>query len=217
MRYYGIDLHSGSMTVAVQELIDGVWRMRTFSCSLFGEAFQSFLQRLQKEDLILVEATTVSFWFYDQVIERVGACSILNTHQLDSYRNKTDKIDSRRLLKILAYNEQMEPELQKRPYIYVPARDVRDLRALFTTYSLTKKMITQIANRIHSLYKQNGEPLERKKLYSRSFPGVSGPRAQPAYVGDGPGVLPTQSVRYAGGREEAAPRSDLLSGREALR
>ena len=53
---------------------------------------------------------------------RVEACNILNTHQLDSYRNKTDKIDSRGLLKILAYNEQMEPELQKRPYIYVPAK-----------------------------------------------------------------------------------------------
>ena len=34
---------------------------------------------------------------------------------------------------------------------------------------MTKKVITQIANRIHSLYKQNGTPLERKKLYSRSF------------------------------------------------
>ncbi len=169
MRYYGIDLHSDSMTVAVQELIDGVWRIRTFSCSLFGAAFQGFLDRLQKEDLILVEATTVSFWFYDQVIDRVEACYILNTHQLDRYGNKTDKIDAKRLVRILTYNEQMEPDLQKRPYIYVPAKEVRDLRALFTTYSLTKKMITQIANRIHSLYKQNGEPLERKKLYSRSF------------------------------------------------
>ncbi len=217
MRYYGIDLHSDSMTVAVQEFMDGVWRIRTFSCSLFGAAFQGFLDRLQKEDLILVEATTVSFWFYDQVIDRVEACYILNTHQLDRYGNKTDKIDAKRLVRILTYNEQMEPELQKRPYIYVPAKEVRDLRALFTTYSLTKKMITQIANRIHSLYKQNGEPLERKKLYSRSFPGVSGPRAQPAYVGDGAGVLPTQSVRYPGGREEEPPRPDLLSGREALR
>lgn len=169
MRYYGIDLHSNNMTVAVQELIDGVWKMRTFSISLFGPIFRSFLDGLRKEDLILVEATTLSFWFYDQVIERVGACNILNTHQLDHYGNKTDKIDAKRLVKILIYNEQMEPELQKRPYIYVPAKEVRDLRALFTTYSLTKKMITQIANRIHSLYKQNGGPLERKKLYSRSF------------------------------------------------
>ena len=169
MRYYGIDLHSNSMTVAVQELVDGVWRMRTFGCSLFGSAFQRFLDGLQEDDLILVEATTVSFWFYDQVIERVDACNILNTHQLDGYGNKTDKIDAKRLVKILAYNEQMEPELKKRPYIYVPAKEVRDLRALFTTYSLTKKMITQIANRIHSLYKQNGKPLERKKLYSSSF------------------------------------------------
>ena len=63
MRYYGIDLHSDSMTVAVQELIDGVWKMRTFSRSLFSPAFQSFLDGLRKEDLILVEATTLSFWF----------------------------------------------------------------------------------------------------------------------------------------------------------
>ena len=55
-----------------------------------------------------------------------------------AYRRKTDKIDAKRLVRILAYNEQMEPELQKRPYIYVPAKDVRDLGALFTTYSLTK-------------------------------------------------------------------------------
>ena len=169
MRYYGIDLHSDSMTVAVQELVDSAWRMRTFSCSLFGSAFRKFLDGLQKDDLILVEATTLSFWFYDQVIERVHACNILNTHQLDSYGNKTDKIDAKRLVKILAYNEQMEPDPQRRPYIYVPDRDVRDLRALFATYSLTKKMIIQIANRIHSLYKQNGEPLKRKKIYSRSF------------------------------------------------
>jgi transposase len=169
MRYFGIDLHTDSMTVAVQEMVNGKWKIRTFSCSLFGPSFQSFLNRLQKEDLILVEATTVSFWFYDQVIDCVGACYILNTHQLDRYGNKTDKIDSRRLLKILTYNEQMEPDQKRRPYIYVPSAEVRELRALFTTYTLTKKMITQIANRIHSLYKQNGIPIERKKLYSRSF------------------------------------------------
>ena len=169
MRYFGIDLHSDCMTVASQELVEGVWKTRTYSCSLSGSAFQRFLGSLQKDDLILVEATTVSFWFYDQVIDRVDACNILNTHQLDSYGNKTDKIDAKRLVRILAYNEQMEPEPQRRPYIYVPAKEVRDLRALFTTYSLTKKIITQIANRIHSLYKQNGKPLERKKLYSRSF------------------------------------------------
>ena len=169
MSYYGIDLHSDSMTVAVQEFVDGVWRLRTFSCSLFGSAFRKFLDGLKKDDMILLEATTLSFWFYDQVIERVDACNILNTHQLDRYGNKTDKIDAKKLVKILAYNEQMEPDLQRRPYIYVPDRDVRDLRALFSTYSLTKKMITQIANRIHSLYKQNGWPLQRKKIYSRSF------------------------------------------------
>jgi transposase len=98
----------------------------------------------------------------------VQACHILNTHQLQRRGNKTDKIDATRLVKILAYNELMESDPQRRPYIYVPANDVQELRALFSTYSLTKKMMTQVANRIHSIYKQNGMPIDRKKLYSRS-------------------------------------------------
>jgi hypothetical protein len=31
MRYYGIDLHSDCMTVAVMEHVDGVWKNRTFA------------------------------------------------------------------------------------------------------------------------------------------------------------------------------------------
>jgi hypothetical protein len=34
---------------------------------------------------------------------------------------------------------------------------------------LTKKSMTQLANRIHSIYKQNGTLIERAKLHSRSF------------------------------------------------
>ena len=169
MRYYGIDLHSDCMTIAVQQLVDGVWKLRTFNCSLHGANFQRFLQQLQKEDLVLLEATTGSFWFYSQVAPHVENCHILNTHQLNRYGNKTDKIDATRLVKILTYNEQMEPDPQRRPYIYVPPKEVQELRALFSTYTLTKKMITQIANRIHSIYKQNGMVIERRKLYSRSF------------------------------------------------
>jgi transposase len=114
-----------------------------------------------------MEATTLSFWFHRQVASRVRACHILNTHQLQRRGNKTDKIDATRLVKILAYNELMEPDPRNRPYIYVPSKEVQELRALFSTYTLTKKMMTQVANRIHSIYKQNGMPIDRKKLYSR--------------------------------------------------
>jgi len=169
MRYYGIDLHSDSMTAAVLELVDGVQKSWTFSCSLHGPAFQSFVRELKSQDLILVEATTLSFWFHRQVASRVHACHILNTHQLQRRGNKTDKIDATRLVKILSYNELMEPDLRSRPYIYVPPKEVQELRALFSTYRLTKKLITQVANRIHSIYKQNGMPFERAKLHSRSF------------------------------------------------
>jgi transposase len=93
MRYYGIDLHSDSLTAAVQELVDGVWKIWTFSCSLHSPAFQGFLRELKGQDLILVEATTLSFWFHRQVASRVRACHILNTHRLERRGNKTDKID----------------------------------------------------------------------------------------------------------------------------
>ncbi len=105
MKYYGIDLHSNCMTVAVQELVDGVWRLRTFNCPLYGPQCRIFLDGLQEQDLILVEATTLSFWFYDQVVQRVAACYILNTNRFRRYGNKTDKIDATSLVKILTYNQ----------------------------------------------------------------------------------------------------------------
>lgn len=139
-------------------------RRDTFFCPLVGPRFEEFKEGLKKEDVILVEATTLSFWFYDQVIDRVRDCYVLNSHKMESGGNKTDKIDANKLLDRLSYNELMESDPAKLPYVYVPPQAVRELRGLLTTYQLLKKQITQSINRIHSIYKQNGIRLERKKL-----------------------------------------------------
>ena len=44
--------------------------IKTFSFSLFGEGFGIFLKGLTKEDVILIEATTLLLCFYDQVKDK---------------------------------------------------------------------------------------------------------------------------------------------------
>ena len=75
------------------------------SCSLSGPRFEEFLDRLENDDLILIEATTLSFWFVEQVAKRMAAWHAMNTHKLAKQGNNTDKIDALRLVNILAYND----------------------------------------------------------------------------------------------------------------
>jgi transposase len=169
MALYGIDLHSDSMTGASIAGLGAGQQRLSFSLSLSGPRFEQFLENLGAGDVILIEATTGAFWFYDQVAERVAGCYVLNPHKMESYGNKTDRIDAGRLLDLLCYHELMTVELRKRPYVYVPPREVRELRGLLTTYQLLKKQITQTLNRIHSIYKQNGIRLEKSKLSSSRY------------------------------------------------
>ena len=156
MKAYGVDLHSDSMTTSFWNLEKENRKRKLFSCGLYGKNFDRFLNSLDKEDIILVEATTQSYWFYEQVKDRVRACYILNTNEYRNQGNKTDKIDCKLLLGIVTYHEIMNTDPTERPYIYVPVPAVRELRGMFTTYNLQKKLLNQTKNRIHSIYKQNG-------------------------------------------------------------
>ena len=60
---------------------------------------------------------------------------------------------------VLAHGDQDDP-----PMVFVPPVEVRELRALFSTYQLNKKTMTQFKNRIHSILKQNGLVISREDL-----------------------------------------------------
>ena len=171
MAYYGIDIHSDSATCAMIKNERRQHDIKIFSCPVFGAGFERFLKGLTEEDVILIEATTLSFWFYDQVKDKVRDCYILNSNKLTVQGNKTDKIDATRLVKTLTYNELMITDPAELPYIYVPSEGVRELRGMFTTYRLNQKMLTQSMNRIHSVFKQNGMKIDRKSLSSKKFRG----------------------------------------------
>ena len=103
MRFYGIDLHHDNFSVAK---IDENNHLTTRKIYLHSEGFNIFLKELAKDDYLAVEASTNSFWFYDQLTKLVKECFIINPWKiLDIYKTskKTDKVDAKKIAKKLKY------------------------------------------------------------------------------------------------------------------
>lgn len=77
--------------------------------------------------------------------------------------NKTDKLDARKLLEVLS-TVVVTDTLDRMPTVFVPPENVTKLRSLFSSYRLLKKSETQLRNRIHAIYRQNGVFIDRKAL-----------------------------------------------------
>jgi hypothetical protein len=65
MAFYGIDLHSDSFVAATMTCDS---KIKTNKFYLDQGSFQKFKEQLTKDDYVLVEACTNSFWFYDQIV-----------------------------------------------------------------------------------------------------------------------------------------------------
>ena len=160
--YYGIDLHSDNLKAAV--LGNDENEPVIMRSSLEPEHFEKFLKRLSKEDYIAVEASTNTFWFYDQVKPFVRECYVIDPGKFALVSNsmvKTDKRDAVSLVRMLKYSVITGEPLHT---VYIPNIEVREIRGLFTTYNLLKTDIVRMKNRIHSLLKQNGFKCKRESL-----------------------------------------------------
>jgi transposase len=160
--FYGVDLHSDNVKVAL--LGEDETIPKTMRYNFESTLFQRFLDGLTKDDYIAVEASTNTFWFYDLVVDRVKDCFVIDPYQFDLISKsmiKTDKRDAMHLVKFLKYAVLTGEKL---PVVYVPAKEVREIRQLFTTYNFFKKQIVMDKNRIHSLLKQNGYKYAKESL-----------------------------------------------------
>jgi transposase len=166
--FYGIDLHTDSFVSARMDFQEGVSINKTSikitKHYLQDASFQQFKDSLTKEDYVIIEACANAFWFYDQIIGLVKACYILDVNKYNASNNKTDKLDAKKLVKKLAYYVITNGDSDDLPLVYVPPKTIRELRALFTTYRLNKKTITQFKNRIHSIFTENGFNLSQKQI-----------------------------------------------------
>jgi transposase len=168
MAFYGVDLHTNSF-VAARLVVDNCANInrspiKATKYYLLEESFQKFKESLTNEDYVIVEACANAFWFYDQVKDLVKGCYVLDVNKYNANTNKTDKLDARKLTKKLSYYVFTNGDSDDLPLVYIPPKEVRELRALFSTYQLDKKTITQFKNRIHSIFAENGIDIPKKQL-----------------------------------------------------
>jgi transposase len=155
--FYGIDLHSDSFKSAVLTVNSNKSKIQTVS--LKTNSFTNFLENLTKEDYVVVEASTNTFWFVDKLRDKVKEIYVVDPYKFLTISNsnkKTDKVDAIKLAKKLKYYVLFDQSKEEFPTIYIPAKDVIELRSMFVTYEFVKKQLCMTKNRIRSLFRQNG-------------------------------------------------------------
>ena len=121
----------------------------------------SFKSILSKKDVLAIESTLTSYYFYDQLQPLVAEIIIVNPFRfkvISESRSKTDKRDCATILEYLEHG--------LLPGIPIPSKEIRELRRIFSTYLLTVKSRTSLKNRIYSLLKSEGVVLPKGNLYS---------------------------------------------------
>jgi len=168
MKLIGIDLHHDTIVAAILDFTETEPEVRITKYLLQTEAFRDFLSVLSPEDVVIVESTTNAFWFYRTVKPRVQECYVLNTNAVHLRGTKTDQLDAKKLLQVLCTFVLTKTE-NELPSVYVPTESVLKLRSLFASYRLFSKMNAQCRNRIHSIYAQNGQVIEKRQLAKAEF------------------------------------------------
>ncbi|MBF9018411.1 MULTISPECIES: IS110 family transposase [unclassified Oceanispirochaeta] len=163
MSCLAIDLHTDCFTVAFRSKVDGKSGKLIKKYFLNEKSLPNFAKTLSTNDYVAIEATTNAFWFHDKISPYVKSVIILDTNKINFSGNKTDNNDARRLLDVLEYFVSVKG-ISEIPRVFVPNIHIRELRELFTSYKLQKKIITQLTNRIHSILKQHGHPITRASL-----------------------------------------------------
>lgn len=157
MRHIGIDLHTNSLTVCFLE--EGKEeRFATYSV----ERLAAFRQELTREDVLAVEATGNSNYFYDQLVDSVKEIVVVAPGQFDVIRrsvSKTDKNDARALAFFLSKGMLPRARIKKKGH--------REVASLVETRDRMVKLRTVLLNKIHGLLNAQGIKLKKESLSSR--------------------------------------------------
>jgi len=171
MQFIGIDLHTNKFTCCYRDekpsdIGKDSKRIETFDLSTTGLA--QFYKTLTEDTYVLLEATITTFCFVRLIQSKVKEVIVGNTYELKQVslgRNKTDKIDSDKLCRIMKM-QVLSGEKAISP-VTVPPVAIQDLRGLFSTYRLLKKQSTQFKNRIHSLLKEKLYGFTQEQIFGK--------------------------------------------------
>jgi transposase len=157
VRHIGVDLHTNSLTVCFLE--EGKEeRFATYKV----EELEQFQQELQLDDVLAVEATGNSNYFYDRLVDYVEEIVVVAPNQFDVIRrsvSKTDKNDARALAFFLSKGMLPRARVKKKEY--------RELASLVETRDKLVKLRTVLLNKIHGLLNGQGIKLKKESLSSK--------------------------------------------------
>lgn len=156
-RYLGVDLHRRQFVVCTR-LENGEQQVRQWRI----EELPEFVQQLQKQDQIAVEAMGTTARFYEAVAGRVARVVVVNPRQfkvISESVKKTDRKDAEALALYLA--KDLLPEVRMKPKTH------RELLHMAETRDLLVKQRSALKNKINTLLAMQGIDLKREALSSQ--------------------------------------------------
>ncbi len=127
---------------------------------------ERFCKELSLEDYAMVEASTNTFAFVEQIRQYCREVFVANTHKMkliSMVNKKTDKVDAEKLAIYLKM--QVTSGEQLISPVYVPKKTIQQLRSLFTTFKNLRKQVGISKNRIHAMLKQCLRPFTKEYIF----------------------------------------------------
>lgn len=156
MRYIGVDLHTTQITVCYLKAEED-FAIRKYQLI----EMDKFVNTLEAEDEIAVEATSNTRWFSEQVASTVRRVVLVNPRQFEVVKNsvkKTDKHDALNLARFLRAD--LLPEVRAKQ------AEAERVQSLVNTRTKLVRLKTSLINKIHALYVANGRKLKKASLSS---------------------------------------------------
>jgi len=166
MKFIGIDLHSNRFNICI---LDQGGSKAKEKYEIDEEGLAKFSEILDSSTYLIVESSTNTFAFISLFKEQVRRIIVVNPFKMKLIplgNKKTDKVDAEKLATYLKMCIMTSEELICE--VYVPEESIQKLRALFSTHRLLRKQITQVKNRIHSLFKQNLYPFTKEYIFGKA-------------------------------------------------
>ena len=153
MRIIGCDLHARQQTLAMLDRETG--EVVNLTLMHEGNQVREFYSQLPRPVLVGIEATGSMHWFLNLMEELGIECRVGHPATIRAAaprRQKTDRLDADLILKLVAEN--------RFPAIWLPTKEVLDLRALVLHRHQWVRIRTRIQNALQAMYKKMEEEIE---------------------------------------------------------
>ncbi len=156
MKHIGIDLHTNCFTVCYLEA-GKPEKIETFRLQEMG--LQKFIETLEEEDEVALEATGNSCFFRDQVLPYVSRVVVIAPWQFEVIRRsvkKTDKHDARAIAFFLSKDMLPESRIKKTEH--------NQLASLVQTREQLMRLRVSLINKVHGLFNRRGIKIKKETL-----------------------------------------------------